>query len=72
MANLYKGTDRRLLAKMRKVLDLIEARDTRVDNPARTSAISNRVKIIDSANSSLVASVAAVSEVVDAKLAATA
>ncbi len=71
MANLYKGTDRRLLAKAKKVLQLIAARDTRVDNPARTSAISNRVKIFDSADSSLTAAVLAVTTTVDDKLDAT-
>lgn len=67
----YRGQDRRLLTKMKKVCDLIEARDTRVLNPRLTATLSNRVQIIPAIDTDLVAAFTAVRAQIAAKLAAT-
>ena len=67
----FRGNDRRILAKMNKVMGLIAKRDTRALNPAKTTALSTRDQMIPVANTTLVAHVAAVQAQVTALLAAT-
>lgn len=51
--NEFRGNDRRLLEKLRKVIKLIRKRDVRAANPRPTSAISNRQIIFDMGNAPL-------------------
>lgn len=53
-AHKFKGKDRRILEKSSQLMDAIDARDVRAGDPKPTSAISTRMKIIDTGDSDLV------------------
>lgn len=72
--NKFKGNDRRLLKKGKKVIQLIMDRDiflAALPSTKRTSRISNRDRMFPAAPDALAADLTAVAAQIDAKLAET-
>lgn len=67
----FKGTDRRILVKMKKCFTLAAKRDLKANTARRTSAISSRVNFFPASDTTLTAAVLAVKTKIDALLAMT-
>ncbi len=69
MASLYKNKDRRILKKLRTVIDAVKARDAKAaDTTKMTTAISTRTLMFDPTDTVLKAKFDAVDAKVDALL----